>query len=159
MWVNWFLLLLDLAALRSRSVIIHYLTSTLLRFNPGLGYWQRKLDTAARYYSLNSMPCDIFFSDLLSFLLTNILPTNMLQKSTTAVPTLMPKYRITIQVNLDILVMDGRASKKMVLYWMIYSINLLSAYNKIKNDTRGYVQNFSFYFTKLLQYLNFFNGN
>ena len=110
--MNWFLLLLDLVALRSRSVIIHYLTSTLLRFNPGLGYWQRKLDTAARYYSLNSMPCDIFFSDLLSFLLTNILPTNMLQKSTTAVPTLMPNYRITIQVNLDILVMDGRASKK-----------------------------------------------
>ena len=83
----------------------------------------------------------------------------MLQKSTTAVPTLMPKYSITIQVNLDILVMDGRASKKMVLYWMIYSINLLSAYNKIKNDTIGYVQNFSFYFTKLLQYLNFSNGN
>ena len=116
--MNWFLLLLDLVALRSRSVIIHYLTSMLLRFNPGLGYWQRKLDTAARYYSLNSMPCDIFFSDLLSFLLTNILPTNMLQRSTTAVPTLMPKYRVTI--------------KKMVLYWMIYSINLLSAYNKIK---------------------------
>ena len=110
--MNWFLLLLDLVALRSRSVIIHYLTSMLLRFNPGLGYWQRKLDTAARYYFLNSMPCDIFFSDLLSFLLTNILPTNMLQKSTTAVPTLMPNYRITIQVNLDILVMDGRASKK-----------------------------------------------
>lgn len=42
---------------------------------------------------------------------------------------------------------------------MIYSINLLSAYNKIKNDTRGYVQNVSFYCTKLLQYLNFFNGN
>lgn len=97
MWVNWFLLLLDLVALRSRSVIIHYLTSMLLRFNPGLGYWQRKLDTAARYYSLNSMPCDIFFSDLLSFLLTNILPTNMLQRSTTAVPTLMPKYRVTIK--------------------------------------------------------------
>ena len=33
----------------------------LLRFNPGLGHWQRKLDTATRYYSLNSMPCDIFF--------------------------------------------------------------------------------------------------
>ena len=42
---------------------------------------------------------------------------------------------------------------------MIYSINLLSAYNKIKNDTRGYAQNFSFYFTKVLQYLNFSNGN
>ena len=42
---------------------------------------------------------------------------------------------------------------------MIYLINLLSAYNKIKNHTRGYAQNFSFYFTKVLQYLNFFNGN
>ena len=43
------------------KIIIHYLASMLLSFNPGLGYWQRKLSTAARYYSLNSMPCHIFF--------------------------------------------------------------------------------------------------
>lgn len=44
--------------------------------------------------------------------------TNMLQKSTTAVPMLfaaIPKYRTIIHVNLDILVMDGLAKVKVFL--------------------------------------------